>query len=193
MLRLPARIVVVATIGLLIAAPAAAQDPQSVPRGAGGWQSRFIPNDLWMRMQERPEGSEDAIVVSAPADSVWTALRATLDELSVPIGFEDRAAGEIGNAQAKLFRRLGKQRLSSYMRCGSGITGPNADTYQVYLSFVAFMKPLGEGRVAVAPFLTGLAIDVAGGRNDPVNCTSTGRLEANIGKGLRARLGQPGS
>jgi hypothetical protein len=165
-----AHLALVATTGLLVATPAAAQDPPAAARSGSPWVSRFIPNEMLLRMQERHESRGDAILVSAPADSVWTALRATLDELGVPIGFDDRAAGEVGHAQVKLFRRLGKERLSSYLRCGSGLTGPNADTYAVYMSFVAFVKPLGEGRVAVAPFLTGHAIDVAGARSDAVNC-----------------------
>jgi hypothetical protein len=192
MRRLQAQtITIIAAIGLLAAGPTAAQNPQNIPSGSSQWVSRFIPEDLLLRMQERPRDVADAIVLSASADSVWAALRATLDALGVPIGFDDRAAGEIGHPQAKLFRRLGKQRLSSYVRCGSGLTGPNADTYQVFLSFVTFMKPLGDGRVAVAPFLTGHAIDVAGARSDAVACTTTGRLEATIAEQLRERLGQP--
>ena len=185
-----APMLLLAALGISVPAPAAAQTPQSAP-SAGGWVSRFIPQDLFLRMQERPENAEDAIVVTAAPDAVWAALKASLETLGVPIGFEDRAAGEIGHAQTKLFRRMGKQRLSSYLRCGSGLTGPNADSYQVYLSFVAFMKPLDDATVAVAPFLTAQAVDVAGGRNDAVQCTSTGRLESNIGKELESRLDQP--
>lgn len=167
---------------------AAAQTPPPASATAGGYTSRFIPVDVLSRMLERPESVDEAILLTADRAAAWAALKAALTELGVPIGFDDPAAGEIGHQRARLFRRLGKQPLSSYLRCGSGSTGPNADSYAVYLTFVAFLRPAGEGTVAVAPFLTAHAVDVAGGRNDPVACTSSGRLERRLGELLRRQL-----
>lgn len=188
--RAPAPLLLAAAGALLLAAPGSAQDPQSIPRGSGAWVSRFIPKELFLRMQERPETIETAVVVTAPAESVWTALRASLEELAVPIGFEDRAAGEIGHAQARLYRRMGKQPLSSYLRCGSGLTGPNADRYQVFFSIVTFVQPMEGGRIGVAPYLTAHAVDPAASRSDGVLCTTTGRLEGALARALRERLGE---
>jgi hypothetical protein len=183
------RTVPVAFLLVLIASPVLAQ-PTSVS-SPGSSMSRFIPIDILNRMRERPEGVDEAIVLNASLPAVWRALKETLTSLSVPIRFEDPANGEIGHAQAKLFRRLGKQPLSFLLRCGSGVTGPNADTYMVLLSFVAFVKPAAGGKVAVAPLLTGQAQDPAASRSDWVNCSSTGRLENRIAQELRRRLPEP--
>lgn len=180
-------------VALVVAAvgPLAAQNRDTGARGVGGFTSRFIPADVLARMRDRPEGSLDAATLHGPPDSVWVALRAALDSLAIPIGFEDRAAGEIGQQRVRLFRKLGKQPLSSYLRCGDGMTGPNADTYVVYLSFVAFVRPVGAGRVLVAPLLTAQAVDLPNGRNDVINCATTGRLETRLMERLQARFPAP--
>jgi hypothetical protein len=187
----PVRRVLPVTLTLgLIGPPLLAQPTSASSPGAS--MSRFIPLSVLNRMRERPEGTEEAVVLTAALPAVWTALKETLSSLSVPIEFEDPTNGEIGHTQAKLFRKLGKQPLSFILRCGSGVTGPNADTYMVYLSFVAFVKPVEGGNIAVAPLLTGQAQDPTGSRSDWVNCTSTGRLENRIAQELRKRLPESG-
>ena len=52
----------------------------------------------------------------------------------IPVSYSDQTAGELGTVKAKVMRRLGKEPLSNYLRCGEGLTGPNADSYVVYLS-----------------------------------------------------------
>lgn len=163
-----------------------AQAPQ--PAMVGSISSRFLPIEVLTRMLERPQPADPVVVLAAGREEAWLALKEALAELAVPIAFEDQSAGEIGHQRARLFRRLGKQPLSSYLSCGSGSTGPNADSYAVHLTFVAFLRPAGEQAVAVMPLLTAYAVDVAGGRNDPVMCTSTGRLESRIGALLRRRF-----
>lgn len=175
------------TSALVATGAVQAQNPQPAS-GAGGLASRFIPLDLLMRMQERPDDVEGAVTVPGPLDTAWTALEATLDELAVPVAFKDRKAGEIGTQQAKLFRRMGKERLSSYLRCGSGITGPNADSYAIYFSIVVFVREAEGNEVAIRPYLTAAAVDVAGGRNDPIQCTTTGKLEQRIGNGVKLKV-----
>ena len=175
---------------LMLAGGARGQSPGT---GAGGIVSRFIPRDILIRMQERPDDLDAAITIPGPLEGTWTALAATLEELGVPVAFADQQAGEIGTPQAKLFRRMGKERLSTYLRCGSGLTGPNADSYAVYLSLVVFVRPLAEGEVALQPFLAAQAVDVAGGRNDPIQCTTTGKLERRIGNGVKLKVLKLGS
>jgi hypothetical protein len=172
----------VAWVGLGLLAAVRAPEAQQI------WPSQVIPTDVWLRMWEQRPPEIGEIVLDAPVDSVWTALRATLQSLHVPVGFDDPKLGEIGHTRAKLYKRMGKQPLSHYLSCGTGITGPNADSYVVYLSFVTMVKP-ENGKARVVPLLTGLAVDIPSGRNDGVNCVSTGRLETRIGEDLRKRIG----
>lgn len=165
----------------------AAQNPPSYP-SSSRFVSRFIPAEVWARMRERLEDPKTSVVVDAPVDTVWTALRAALDGLEVPVGFAERSTWEMGSQRVKLYRMLGKQRLSSYVRCGEGITGPNADSYVVYLSFLSFLRPEADGKVILFSLLAAQAIDLPNGRNDVVDCTSTGRLEQRVAEQVLARL-----
>lgn len=157
----------------------------------GGFAPRFVPLEVWTRMLTRPESAPGAFVVAAPADSVWVALGEVLKRFDVPVGYADRAAGETGVIKVKLYRRMGKEPLSNYLRCGEGLTGPNADTYVMYLSAVGMIKAGADGKTTVLTLISGDAIDVPNGRNDVVPCTSSGQFEAKVAKAVRKRLGVP--
>jgi len=173
----------------LVASPARAQDPSRIPSSSGGWASRFVSADVLLRMRERLTQIEP-IEVAAPIDSVWAALGPALKSVGVDVEASDPATRQMGTSGTKkVFRRLGKAPLSSYLRCGDGITGPNADTYAVYLSLVSFVQP-GEaaGTTRLYTLVAAQAEDVAGGRNDLIACTSAGTLERKIGQAVEKAL-----
>ncbi len=167
----------------------AGQTPVAVPSGStGGFNSRFIPPEILSRMMERPSELPASVTVVAPRDSAWKALSEVLKGFDIAVSYSDPAAGEIGTIKSKIMRRLGKEPLSSYLRCGEGLTGPNADSYVVYLSLAGFVKPAADGQTTIATLLTAQAIDLPNGRNDVMDCTTTGRLESKIGKAVQIRL-----
>ena len=168
----------------IVGSEAIGQNPAPASSSSYGHiNTRFIPIDVLNRMKERPEGASDSTNVPGTPDTVWSALKRSIAKMDLPVSFEDRSAWQIGNAGGKIYRRLGKNPISTYLRCGEGVTGPNADSYMVHFSFLSVLSPAKDGTsAALYVLLTGTAIDVAGGRNDPVNCTSTGRLEAQLGK-----------
>ena len=181
-----------ALAALLVGASGAsvAQNPTSIPSGGtGNISSRFIPPEILSRMMERPSELPSSVVVTAPRDEVWAALTEVFKALDIPVSYSDQPAGEIGTVKARMMRRLGKEPLSGYLRCGEGLTGPNADSYMVYLSVAAFVKPAADGQVVVASLVTAHAIDLPNGRNDVMYCTTSGRLEEKIGKAVQKRLG----
>ena len=157
---------------------------------AGGFNSRFIPVEIWTRMLERPENAADGgFVVDASPDSVWVALTDVLKRFEVPFTYNDRAAGEMGIVKAKLYKRIGKSALSDFLRCGEGTSGPNADMYVVYVSIAAFVKAGTGNQTSGAAFIGGEAVDLPNGRNDVVPCTSSGQFETKIANAVRKRLG----
>ncbi len=169
-----------------------AQDPSRIPSSSGGWVSRFVSADVLLRMRERLTQIEPTDV-AAPVDSVWTALKPALEGLGVKVAFEDPASRQMGSPQIKVFRRLGKAPLSSYLRCGDGITGPNADTYAVYLSLVSFVEPGStSGTARLYTLVSAQAEDVANGRNDLMPCTSAGTLERKIAGAVEKELTKAG-
>ena len=164
------------------------QNPPSVPTSTGAFSSRFIPPEILSRMMERPNELPASVLVAAPRDSAWVALSAAFKKLDIPLSYTDSVAGQLGVVKAKFMRRLGKEPLSTYLRCGEGLTGPNADSYVVYLSVAGFVKPAPDGQIAVATLVTAHAIDLPNGRNDVMYCTTTGQLEAKIAKAVQIRL-----
>lgn len=156
---------------------------------AGGFNSRFIPVDVWTRMLERPENINDfGFKVQAPADSVWAALTDVMKLFDIPIGYTDRRAGEMGAVKAKMYKRLGKSAISEFLRCGEGTSGPNADMYVVYISVAAFVKSANEAETSAAVFISGDAVDLPNGRNDVVPCTSSGQFESKFAAAVKKRM-----
>jgi hypothetical protein len=171
------------------AAPLTAQTPTSMASGSSGHiSSRFLPADLIARLAERPEDMVDSVSFAAPIDSVWGALKATIKNYGLPLAFEERSSWELGNQNAKIYNRLGSKPVSTYLRCGDGPTGPRADTYVVYITFLSVLRPNQGAGVALYTAITGQAVDLAGGRNDPVNCATTGRFELEVGKQVAKAL-----
>lgn len=181
---------------LLIAAAVAAlsstgraQNPSSRGGTVGpGISSRFVPANIMERMREQADLPEANLLVTAPIESVWTAYRAALEALEVPVTFSEKAAWQMGTTQTKLYRRMGKQPLSNYFRCGEGSIGPNADSYAVYVSLLAVLGAEPDGQVGVHTLIAAQAVDLAGGRNDAIDCTSTGRLELRVANDVKRRL-----
>ena len=181
-----------ALVTLLVGVPGGlvAQNPTTIPSGStGAFSSRFIPPEIFTRMMERPSELPSSIMVAASRADVWLALEEAFKSLDIAVSYSDQAAGELGTVKAKVMRRLGKQPLSNYLRCGEGLTGPNADSYVVYLSVAGFVKPAANDQIAVATLVTAHAIDLPNGRNDVMYCTTTGRLEDKIGQAVQKRLG----
>ena len=178
-------------IFLLVAIPAAAQtNPAGVAAGVfGGSAPRFIPTSLWQRMLERPEDAPDPLTLTVPRDSAWNAVESVLKGFDLPITFSDPASGQMGSVKSKLYKRMGKQAISEFLRCGEGTAGANADMYVVYVTAVAIVTDGGNGNQTIGVLLTGQAVDLPNGRSDPVDCTSSGRFENRFTKELVKRLG----
>ena len=185
-MRAPRLMIAVAvTIG--VGRQSAAQP--NVPSSVGYTSPRFVPLDVWQRMLERPEDAPEAMVVEIDQDAAWAALETTFKELEVPVTFSDKAAGEMGMVRAKLYKRMGKNPISRYLRCGEGTAGPNAEMYVVYVSVLGIVRPAGVGKHLLYGMITGHAVDLPNGRNDVVPCTSSGQFEMLVVKGLNKRLG----
>jgi hypothetical protein len=176
-------------IGLAMAPGSVAwgQAPPNVAN-AGGWVSRFVPAEIFQRMLERPERAPDALFLKVDANAAWAAMETTLKELDVPAGFSDRSAGEMGAVKAKHYKRMGKASLSEYLRCGEGTAGPNADMYVVYVSVVGFVRTMPDGETGLQTMIAGQAVDLPNGRNEVIECTSSGQFESKAAKLLAKKL-----
>jgi hypothetical protein len=129
--------------------------------------------------------------VNGPVDSAYRVLRGFVKELNLTVKSQDDdpANHEFMVRRVRLVNQLGKERVSKYLSCGEGMTGPNADSWHVYLTIATALTPAGPGKSKLQMALTAEAIDVPGGRNDRVACASTGVLEQDIAARLRDSFG----
>jgi hypothetical protein len=118
--------------------------------------------------------------VPFPRAQAYQALLAVFAELKLPTDGRDSAAAQV---DTKLFYRQGSvagKQISSYLSCGDGMTGPNADTYRVYMNITATLAPAPDDKAILKTILLAGAVNVTEGSRQPMPCESTGRLEVRI-------------
>jgi hypothetical protein len=79
-------------------------------------------------------------VVSAPASLVWNRLREAYRRLGIPVTVEDAATLQVGASRYRAVQ-IARQPMSSFLDCGRGLSGPNADLYHVALALVTVVQP----------------------------------------------------
>lgn len=124
----------------------------------------------------------------APMGAVYTAAVATLKELDIPMAVQDSLHGIVGSLSYTKMRRLAGKQMSQSVSCGSGMTGPNADSYRIYLATMVMMEPTATGGTKVAIALVASAQDIQGSSKDPVPCGTSGFTETTIENAIRARV-----
>jgi hypothetical protein len=125
--------------------------------------------------------SELAEVPAAPA-AVFRVLPAAFTAVGMEPTAMVAAERRVALVDGRFRRRLGKERLSRYVSCGTGMTGaPNADEYEVRLTVNSRVAPAAgdTARSALATLVTAYARP-ATGSTDPITCSSTGALESQL-------------
>jgi hypothetical protein len=124
-------------------------------------------------------GTPDTL--AAPRRDVFLAVAAVYQALKVPVELVDTTNYRIGNPGFRRTGTFGGKRLSTWLSCGDGITGPNADSYRVTLSLHTLVQPGPEGRSLLRTAVLAGALNVGeGAGRQPLPCTSTGGLERRI-------------
>ena len=127
---------------------------------------------------------------AAPRLEAFQVTAAVMEtELKLELKVRDSTAGIVGNMEMVKMRSLGRTQLSRYVSCGMGMTGPNADSYRVFLALIAFVDTVPDKGVRLGVSLAAAAQDLQGSSKQPVKCSSTGALELQIRKSVAARFG----
>lgn len=126
--------------------------------------------------------------VSAPPGRVFTAAAMVMQNLRIPIDVRDSAGGLLGAAKLVRTRNLAGSALSRYLECGSGMTGPRADSHRVQMPLLLFIDAAPEGKTKLRIALAASAQDNSGTSNSPVTCGSTGALEGQLRRAIGAQL-----
>ena len=129
-----------------------------------------------------------ADAVDVPVDSAWGLLPAVYTELGVDFTTLDQTNRVIGNDALRAPQRLGKVPLSRYVSCGTDNGRDNADSYVVTMAVRTQLLPGSGSQTTVASAVTATARSLLFNSGD-VACASTQRLEDEIAKRLKARVG----
>ena len=119
-----------------------------------------------------------------PIARVWTALPNAYKAIGIPVEYADNRARELGNSRFVTRSMLNQNRLSNYLRCGQGITGPIADTYRIRMNIRTVLRSVSADSTAVETLVEATASPVEGTSGNPQECTSAGTLEQAIVKRL---------
>jgi hypothetical protein len=124
---------------------------------------------------EAPRSVTD--VVPRPVGVVRAAVRQALVDYSIPLSV-DNAAGQTGNTNFYRTRQFMGRPMTELVSCGSGITGPNAATYRIFMSLIVTAKADESGGTSIAVLFQATGQDLMNGTsNDRLVCSGTGRVE----------------
>ena len=119
---------------------------------------------------------------------VYEALITVFDAIKVPLTIRDSTYAVLGNLQFSKSRTLAGAQMSRYFECGSGLTGPNADTFKVTMALMVRVEAVTPETSRVRTGLIAGAQNIMAGSADPVRCSTTGMLELRMHEVLLQRL-----
>jgi hypothetical protein len=126
-------------------------------------------------LAERPRAS--AANIAAPPAAVWLAVKKVYADWEIPLTVENTSTRQIGNANFYKARQIAGESMTKFVDCGSGMAGPKAATYRIYISLLTDVIPDGKGGTKLQTTFVAMGQDLAGGSSDRIPCGTTGRLE----------------
>jgi len=122
-----------------------------------------------------------------PPDLVWRALALAYDSVGIKLNFLDANAHLMGNQGMALKSKLGTSPLSTFIDCGRVQGAASADTYEVQMVVISWVRvsPSGQTEIATRVSASGRPPTLA---QAYTRCTSTTTLEKRIAAYVRTIL-----
>jgi hypothetical protein len=136
----------------------------------------------------RREALVSRAVLEGTRRQVFNAIPDAFADVGLPLPLMDqgRWTGAVQDHRAR--NRLGRDRLSRFLECGLGATGPNADNRRIQLSVYVLVQPTsGDSRTPVEIRVDAVAHSAEGTASTPMTCSSQGVLEQAIANALQLR------
>jgi hypothetical protein len=137
---------------------------------------------------ERPRAS--TVTIAAPPAAVWLAAKKVFADFEVPLAVENTSTHQMGNPNFHKSRQFAGEAMAQLVDCGSGMTGPKAASYRIYMSLLASIATDGKGSTIVQTTFVPMGQDISGGSADRIPCGTSGRLEAIFVDRIRQTLGK---
>jgi hypothetical protein len=133
--------------------------------------------------------SNPRVAIAAPPSQVLTVMKQVFDDLGIASAIVDAASGRISAPTFTKTRKFGNENLSMYFNCGDSLNGNIANTYRIYISVAAAVRPDGKGGTELETVVSGSAADMGGSSSGRIPCGTTGRLEEIIHNAVRQKVG----
>jgi hypothetical protein len=131
-----------------------------------------------------------ALPLRASPEAAWIGLPGVFEALEIPVDQVDSRQKLLGNSAFTTRRRLGGQPLSTYLSCGSTLSGPIANQYDVRLSVLSQILPSAGGDARIRTRVEATARSRDGASSSSVPCATTGGLETRIAELLNRSVGR---
>ena len=128
-------------------------------------------------------------IAAAPA-GVWLAAKKTYADFEIPLVVENPSTHQMGNANFYKSRQLAGHPMVEFLDCGSGMTGPKAASYRIYISLLTEMMTDGKGGTQIQTTFVAMGQDMSGNSTDRIPCGSTGRFEQLFLDHVKSQLGK---
>ena len=119
-------------------------------------------------------------MVNAPTGKTFAAAAQVFKTLGFKATVRDSVGGLIGNEEFSRTRTLVGSQMSTWLNCGSGMTGPNADNYRITIALMIIIDPAANNTTRMRVGMVGSGANIVGNSTEPVACGTTGRLEERI-------------
>ena len=175
-----------AMLALVTVACASSSEPNTTPTPQLTERSVSISGAGEYGMTIFNEAGVAARTVGVPWRLVWGALEDAYAAMEVEVTYADPATRQMGNTGYRV-RRIEGQRVSTYLDCGMGLTGANADNYDVTLSIMTRLDPAAGDSTRIETTVDGSAKARATSGNS-VHCRSKGELELRVAAHIQRML-----
>lgn len=152
--------------------------PQTIRVGAGGSGGRATINATT---------TSSFVTVPHPIGDVWSVVPSAYDTLGITKAVIDPGEHFVSNAGVKIRQRLGGTPLSRFIECGTTQIGPNADSYEVFLTVSTQITPAAGGQSNIASIVEAAAKPLNFAQ-EYARCSSKGVLEQRIADAIKLRL-----
>ncbi len=150
--------------------------PTGLLAQGAGVQLKLAGPTIWVKM----DTVSSWVLVPASAMDVFRKAGEAYKALKIPTNFADSSAGQFGNSGFIQNGSLAGRRMSSWIRCGEGITGPNADSWRVSIAILSGVERVAKDTTRIRTLVVASARNMAGGSSAPILCSTSGQLEEAI-------------
>lgn len=155
------------------------------PIGTGTQRVTVVTQSGIQSMSTRQDDAVNIQVIDRPVDVVWKALPAVYEGMGIAVTTVNPTARLFGADGVKMRKSLKGVPLSRYFDCGTTQIGPNADDYEITLTFLTRVIPASGGSSKIEVTTVAMARPVAR-RQNPQACTSLSTLDKKLFEAIKA-------